>query len=229
MNQRSRIRRAVFFLASAALVLFLANTAQARSQAWYVGAGPASGSVTSELAANQVYYENIVTGPFVYGVDLKDGNGFVFNVGYAFNKWIAIEALHTSLNLDASSNQYPGETLDANLTGITFGVRPMLPLGPLELFGRFGIGGYTLEVQRNVVVTGSSGRQDSTFSGGGYAFGGGVALSLGRLGIEAGLTQHKFAFDTLDGGDKVGTISKLDTTVNVASVILTIHFGRALK
>ena len=219
-------------------VLVSLSTVQARSRAWYIGAGYLTGSATGELNGNQVFYptDDTVNGPFVYGIDLDEGSGFVINAGYAINKWIAFEVLQihinldaTSAGLDAASSQYSGETLDADLDGFIFAVRPMLPLGPLELFVRFGFGGYSLGVRRNTVVTANPNLKDYAFGGGGYAFGGGVALSLGRLGIEASYTQHEVGFDSIDAAGKIGAISRQDMTFKTAMVILTIHFGRKLK
>ncbi len=212
-------------------VLASLGTVQARSRAWYIGAGYVLGSATGELNNSQVFYpaDDNVNGPFVYGVDLEEGSGFAINVGYAISKWIAFEVLQTHIGLDATSAKYPGETLDADMDSFIFAVRPMLPLGPLEVFVRFGIGGYSLEVQENTEVTANPNRKDSTFSGGGYAFGGGVALSLGRLGIEASYTQHEVGFDSIKAAGKTGTISRQDMSFKTAMVILTIHFGRNLK
>ena len=125
------------------------------SKAWYIGAGYLTGSAAGELNGSQVFYpaDDTVNGPFVYGVDLNDGSGFAINAGYAISKWIAFEVLQTHINLDATSVQYPGETLDADLDSFIFAVRPMLPLGPLEVFARFGFGGYSLEVQENTEGT----------------------------------------------------------------------------
>ena len=159
-------------------ILASLGTVQARSKAWYIGAGYAKGSTTGDLNNSQVFYptDDTVNGPFVYGVDLDDGSGFAINAGYAISKWVAFEVLQTRISQDATSAQYPGETLDANMDSFIFAVRPMLPLGPLEVFGRFGFGAYTLEVRRNTEVIVNPNRKDSTFSGGGYVFGGGVAF-----------------------------------------------------
>lgn len=214
------------------------GTAQARSKAWYFGAGYLAGSATGELNGTQTFYptNDTTNGPSVYGVKLDEGSGFVINAGYAVSKWIAFELLQihinmdaTSASLDAASTQYSGENLDADLDGFIFAVRPMLPLGPLEVFGRFGFGGYSLDVQRNAVITANPNLKDSTFSGGGYAFGGGVALSFGRVGIEASYTQHEVGFDSINAASETGSISRQDMTFKTAMVILTIHFGKDLK
>ena len=223
--------RFLLLMLTVIFVLASLGTAQARSRAWFFGAGYATGTPTGDLNGNQVFYptDDTVNGPFVYGVDLDEGSGFAINAGYAFNKWIAFEVMQIHIGMEATSAQYSGETLDANMDGFIIAVRPMLPMGPLEVFGRFGFGGYTLEVQRNTEVTANPNRKDSTFSGGGYAFGGGVALILGRVGIEASYTQHEVGFDSIDAGGEVGSISRQDMTLKTAMVILTIHFGKNLK
>ena len=207
------------------------GTAQARSKAWYIGAGYLAGSATGELNGTQTFFptDDTTNGPFVYGVKLDEGSGFAINAGYAVNKWFAFELLQIHINMDATSAQYSGETLDTDLDGFIFAVRPMLPLGPLEVFGRFGFGGYSLGVQANAEITSNPNRKDSSFSGGGYAFGGGVAFSLGRVGIEASYTQHEVGFDSITAASETGSISRQDMTFKTAMVILSIHFGRNLK
>lgn len=230
MYHSTKITTRVIFPFLAMFLLFAAmDTIHARSRAWYIGAGTASGTPTGDLNGSQVYIGDPVSGPFVFGVDLEEGDGVAINAGFALNKSIAFEVLYTITSHTATSNYYPGETLNADLTAFLIAVRPMLPIGPLEVFGRFGIGIYNLKVQGNAEAPLGSARQDSSFDGDGYAYGAGVALSLGRLGIEAGITQHKFSFRSLEAAGNRGEISSIGMKLKTVSVILTLHFGKDLK
>lgn len=228
-HSTKKTTRVIFPFLAMLLLLGAMDTIQARSRAWYIGAGSASGSLTGDLNSSQVQIGDPISGPFVFGVDLEEGDGVAINAGFALSQSIAFEVLLTNTSHNATSNRYPGETLNADLSSILIAVRPMLPLGPLEIFGRFGIGIYTLDVERNTEAPLGSARQDSSFDGDGYAYGAGVAFSLGHLGIEAGFTQHKFSFRTLEAGGTFGEISSLGMKFKTFSVILTLHFGKELK
>lgn len=202
MNRANRIGRIFFIFASAALLLALANSAQAKDRAWNVGLGSTSGALTYESGTE------------------KDASGFVFNFGYAFNKFIAIEGMHTSTDLDTAS--LAGSTWDVNVSAINFGARAMLPLGPLEIFGRFGFGTYIYTETQDTAINSYS----NSYGGSGKYTGFGAAVTVGRLGIEAGIIQHKF---NVTGTTSSGFSVNEDLTYKAATVILSIQFGRDLK
>lgn len=221
-----------FFLLFLTMLFMLASlgTVQARNRAWYIGAGYLGGTASGELNNSAEFFpsDDTVNGPIVNKFEVDEGRGFVINAGFAINRWVAIELLQTHLNLNAISSKFPGETLDANLDSFVLAVRPMVPMGPFEVFARVGIGGYLLEVQEISEVTVNPNRQDATFSGSGYAYGAGFAITLGRLGIEASFTTHEVGFDSVESFGTTGIISRQDMTFKTAMVILTIHFGRDL-
>ncbi len=137
--------------------------------------------------------------------------------------------LHTATRHDAKSAGLPGEPLDASVNALLLGVRGMLPLGDaLELFARFGLGGYALSIERNVETPPNPNRQDSTFSGGGAGYGLGVAYALGRFGIELGFNRHEIDLDTLDATDNISSIPSQDMTLDTADLVFTFHFGSRL-
>ena len=207
------------------------GTVEARNRAWYFGGGYLLGTASGELNNSTEFFpsDDTVNGPIVNKFEVGEGSGFVINAGFAVNKWFAIEVMQVHLGLDATSTRFPDELLEANMDGFVLAIRPMVPMGPFEVFARVGFGGYNLEVQEIVEVTPNPNRKDANFSGGGYVYGGGIALTLGRLGIEASVTTHQVFFDSVEADGNTGIISSQDMTFKTAMVILTIHFGKDLK
>lgn len=222
--------RILLLILTMLFILASLGTVQARDRAWYFGGGYLLGTASGELNNSNEFFpsDDTVNGPIVNKFEVGEGSGFVINAGFAINRWVAIELMQVHIGLDATSTKFPDELLEANMDGFVLAIRPMVPMGPFEVFARVGFGGYNLEVQEIVDVTPNPNRKDANFSGSGYAYGGGIALTLGRLGIEASVTTHQVFFDSVEADGVSGVISNQELTFKTAMVILTIHFGKGL-
>ena len=209
------------------------SPAQAREKMIFVGGGFSNSKLSGGLNENVppiLPTNDSVNGPIVYGTNFESGGGFAFQVGFVPSRFIGVEVLLTATSHDATNAfQFPGERLDAALAAQIVALRLMLPLGDsFEIFGRAGFGAYGLAILKNVVFPGRFFREDSTFSGTGRATGGGVFFTLGRVGIEVGVTTHDVTFDEVETDGITYSIPDIDMTVTTTNLLITAHFGPGL-
>lgn len=218
------LRSAGAVLAGCALLMLLGGTVQARPDKLFtVGLGATSNDVTSGPDGTTAYGSS--GAPLVLFAKPDAGYGLALLGGIAPWDYLGFEAMLLSSSHNATHSALPGETLDAMVGSLLAGVRVMLPLGDsFELFGRLGVGVYTLAYTKNAIATDGS-RQDSVFSGTGYATGGGFATFIDPMGIELGLLQQKATLDQVSVDSNDYGIPETDLALTTVTLIVTVHFG----
>lgn len=222
-----------WLMMAAAMLAMAPAPAEAREYRWALGGGAVSAMMSEDLnqIVQPVFFVPVAQSTFTTHVG--NGTGFTFQGGFFFNKHIGMELLTGKTTHDATSSGFPGRTLNAELTTFFYAARGMLPLGDnWELFGRAGLGLYGLVVEDNVFVNQGEAGRDSRFRGTGIGMGGGVMMTLGRIGLELGYTQHFVEFNSVDveGTSFLGFSQSTEEELSVGMVNLTVtfHFGGKL-
>lgn len=163
MEKITRVLALVGVLAT----VFVAQTASAAEEGWYVGAG--AGIYTLDI-------EN---------VEFDEDETILRAVaGRQFGRFLAIEMDYQNL-LSAENNVGGIQTeVEANVWGVA--LRPILPLGDLiDLFAKIGYAWYDLDA--TISAGGSSlsdGARDSDLT-----YGVGIDFNIGRLGLRGEVTR----------------------------------------
>ena len=106
-------------------------------------------------------------------LDIEDTVAWKAYAGYSLGRFIALEGGYNDFGTHEDSSLFTQKSWGVSGFGVL-----KLNIGPIDLFGKFGI----------VYASGATeamGLPEVTLSGTGAAYGGGVAVNLGQLGIRA--------------------------------------------
>lgn len=226
---RSRCRARGLPLATlllAALALAWAPHPAHAREGLYAGVGGGNPSFSDDIQGTEVVPNADGTNEVRVGKP-ESGTGFVFNGGFGFNDYLAVDLL---LSYSKHRTVFgPGtptpQRFDASLRTVIFGAKVGAPLGDVgEVFGRAGISGYELVYEsNNFNVPGGTVADDSRLSGSGFAAGAGGELFFGPWGLQLAYTYHDAEFSSVDSLNFTGEVNPgLDTTIQ--SVSLTLNF-----
>ena len=146
------------------------------------------------------------------GADLKTGGGFGVNVRYRFQPHLAAYG-GWEWHLQQSSELQPGETLDLNDAGYTFGLRFEHPL-VARTAGWVRAGG----LANHIEIENAKGEiVNDTGHGLGWEVGAGFTVPLGvRLGLTPGVRYRTLSRDVnVDGATRGSTLSYVSTGVGL--------------
>jgi hypothetical protein len=188
--------------------------------------GLAATSAAGDIDGSLSHTLDSGTGPDAYPGELDAGFGLLLNGNYLFNENFGVEILVTISSHDSTHANFGSENIPATLYGFIGAARGMLPLSDsLEIFGRAGIGSYTLSYEGNTTVAGSSLSFNSSYSGRGLIVGGGILYSLDQVGFELSYTLHRVSFSTVEGADHVWEIADAGMRFNTIGLMVTIGLG----
>jgi hypothetical protein len=152
----------------AAMLLAASTAAGAADSGFYIGAGVGEGSIKDQPSS--------ASGTLSF--DSKDTSYKAF-VGYRFT-WLPIldlaaEAAYTDFGKPGQTSA--GQNLDYKLSGASGAGLVILPLGPLDLFGKVGVMSWSLDKTVAGVSTSKSGTN--------AVYGVGVGFKIWRIGVRA--------------------------------------------
>lgn len=216
------------------VAIWLASTAAGIVQAregFYLGAGLASQNVTGDLDGEAVFLDAAGTKAALVG-EIGQGSGLAWRIGYGFGENFALEATGATSAHTAEHDAY-NDSSEANLSAVLLGARLNLPFSDsLEVFGRIGVGGYSVTYDTYGLTGITAGgvfyvlsETDVTFAGSGTGIGVGAELMLGQVGIELGVTQHQAQLDRISGlGVENDEIESLSLSITAIDVIVSYYF-----
>lgn len=213
-------------------LLTYAIPAQARP-GWFVGGGLAQQSGSGDLDGKHAFTNSAGTTAIIAG-ELKPGTGFLIDGGYGFNKYVDFE-IFSAVTSHKATSSVPGlGDTTATVGSALIGLRLTYPVmdDKLELFGRLGVSGHTVDYEDYALQGSTIGttfvytsKGKATFSGGGYGFGVGAEYQLEHVGFGLGYTQFQVKFDQAKGGGESGTLpSALNETLSLLDLTVLYHF-----
>jgi len=228
--------RVMTLLVVMGLMLPVFYSVQARDRSFFFGGGLASTQVSGDYNED---YSSQFYGPFeknpktIHGVNLDNGSGYALQAGLSITRNFGFELILSNTAHDGTNqNEFPGETLNADINSTTIGPWGMFSvMDSLEVLGRTGWGQYFVGVPGSMVSSTDGVRKGSDLSGYGYVFGVGALYSIKRLGIEISLNRHDLTLDsgseqedkTLLHGDS--GIKEVRLILTTALLIFTFNFG----
>ncbi len=202
-----------------------AGSLEAREK-FHLGVGLAATSAAGDMDGSLSHELDSGTGPNAYPGELDAGFGLLLNGKYLFNENFGAELLAVISSHDSTNANFGSEIIPATLYGFIGAARGMLPLSDsLEIFGRAGIGSYTLSYEGNTTVAGSTLRFNSSYSGTGWIVGGGILYFIDPVGFELSYTLHRVSFSEIEGADQVWEIAGAEMEFQTLALLVTIGLG----
>lgn len=212
----------IFLLASLPPV---AGSLEARGK-FHLGVGLAATSASGDMDGSLSHTLDSGTGPNAYPGELDAGFGLLLNGKYLFNENFGAELLAFISSHDSTHANFGSENIPATLYGFIGAARGILPLSDsLEIFGRAGIGSYTLSYEGNTTVDGNSLSFNSSYSGTGLIVGGGILYIIDPVGFELSYTLHRVSFSEIEGADQVWEIADAGMEFHTLALMVTIGLG----
>jgi hypothetical protein len=168
-------------------------------------------------------------GPDLYAGRLKNGGGIYLSGGIRWNPHVGGDLLLLSSAHEAVHDRLPNQTLNARLQTLLVALRVMAPVGEtFEIFGRGGVGAYTIAYQQNAKLEPNPTFIDSELAGGGLAFGGGIAVHFEPLAVELSVLRHAARLNRATVG---GLDEPISSRLRVTTLTLgvTLHLGERAK
>ena len=193
---------------------------------FHLGAGLAVTSASGDFDGSLSHTMDSGTGPIANPGELDVGFGLLLNGKYLFHENFGGEILISISSHDSTHGNLGSENIPATLFGIIGAARGMVSLSDqLELFGRAGIGSYTLTYEDNTTVTGSTLSFNSSYSGPGLIVGGGILYYMDPVGFELSYTLHTVVFSAVEGADQEWDIADAGMRFGTLALIVTIGLG----
>jgi len=173
-----------------------------------------AGLAYSYISGSDKGTENYQTALVVWDEDF-DANGIMLQLGYQFNKYIALEGRYTfsigDITVSDNLNGDPDQDIDTDITNLAIYLKPMYPIGELTLYGLLGYG----NTQIDEFVNGNA------FDESGFQWGLGAAYAINdHFSVFADYTRW-YDDDQLIQSDPDYTLS---TEIDAISVGLTYKF-----
>jgi hypothetical protein len=165
--------------AVAALALFATTTFAADNGVYLGGA----------VGMSRVNFEESIDGE---DFDFEsESTGFKGIVGWRFLDWLAVEANY--VDLGSGDDNVLGETIEADVSGLSLSAVGFLPLGPVDLYARVGAIDWDADV--------SGGGFNASDDGTDLAYGAGVQFRVWSLSLRA--EYERYDLDEIDDVDMV--------------------------
>jgi Outer membrane protein beta-barrel domain len=203
-----RLARAGALLSALLLGALLLAPAQAQArpedQPWELGFGLAGSRIKGGLDGRTEVIGDPTAGPNSYLAKPDRGGGALLQVGRIVNPHFAIEGLLLSTRHDSTHESFPGRNFNVRIVSLLGSARFMLPLGERsELFGRVGLGPFSVRYEDNAQVPSSTLQFGTTLTGMSFAVGGGFAMFFDRIGFEVALLHERARLTDLTAAEHV--------------------------